>query len=98
MTKRESVIKAAYEILKHYQYSGVTTFIFRNKLGERLQEYNDEILRDLEQILIEYEWVLKDNKNKLLIPTKKLISTAEYKLIHYNINKTLKIQTRTFSI
>ncbi len=98
MTKRESVIKATYEILKHYRYSGITTFIFRSKLRERLQEYNDEIIRDLEEILIEYEWVLKDNKNKLLIPTKKLISTAEYKLTHLEVNNTLKIQTRNLNI
>jgi hypothetical protein len=98
MTKKESVIKATYEILKHYRYSGITTFIFRSKLGERLQEYNHEIIRDLEEILIEYEWVLKDNQNKLLIPTKKLISTAEYKLTHLEIDNALKIQTRNLNI
>jgi hypothetical protein len=98
MKRRESVIKATYEILKHYRYSGLTTFIFRNKLRERLQEYNEELIRDLEEILIEYEWVFKDNSNKLLVPTKKLISTAEYKLTHLEVNKTLKIQNRKFNI
>ncbi len=97
MKKRESVIKATYEILKHYRYSGVTTFIFRNKLRERLQEYNDEIIRDLEEILIEYEWVLKDKKSRLLVPTKKLLSTAEYKIAHLKV-KTLRIPTRTLII
>jgi len=97
MTK-ESVVKATYEILKHNKYYGLKSFIFRIKLKDRLHEYNDEIISDLEQILIEYEWVLKDNKNKLLIPTKKLISTAEYKLIHLNIKNTLKIQKRTLSV
>lgn len=97
MTKRESVIRATYEILKHYRYSGVTTFIFRSKLRERLQEHNDEFIRDLEGILIEYEWVFKDNTNKLLVPTKKLISTAEYKLTHLEV-KTLKIPNKTLNI
>jgi hypothetical protein len=83
MTKRESVLKATYEILKYYQYSGVATFIFRSNLKERLQEYNDEIIHDLEEILIQYEWILKDKKSKLLIPTKKLLFAAEYKLIHF---------------
>ena len=98
MTKKESVIKASYEILKQYRYSGVTTFIFRNKLRERLQEYNDEVIRDLEEILIEYEWVFKDKNNKLLVPTKKLISTAEHRLTHLKINNTLNIQTKTLNI
>lgn len=98
MNKKESVIRATYEILKHYRYSGLTTFIFRNKLRERLQEYNDEIILDLEEILIKYNWILKDNRKKLLIPTKKLISTVEYKLIHLKFNKTLKIRTRTLNI
>jgi len=96
MKKKESVIKATYEILKHHKYSGLKTFIFRTKLRERLQEYNDEIIKDLEEILIKYNWILKDNKCRLLIPTKKLISTAEYKLIHLKLNK--RIKTRTFSI
>lgn len=98
MKKRESIIKATYEILKHYRYSGVTTFIFRSKLRERLQEHNDEFISDLEEILIEYEWVFKDSTNKLLVPTKKLLSIAEYKLTHLEMNKTLKIQNRTLSI
>lgn len=98
MNKRESVIKATYEILKHYKYSGVATFIFRTKLRERLQEYNDEIIRDLEEILIEYEWILKDKRKKLLIPTKKLLSTVEYKLTHLEVNNTLKIQKRTLNV
>jgi hypothetical protein len=83
MAKRESVLKATYEILKHCKYSGITTFIFRNKLMERLQEHNDDIIRDLEEILIQYNWILKDKKTKLLIPTKKLLLAAEFKLIHF---------------
>ena len=98
MNKRESVIRATYEILKHYRYSGVATFIFRSKLRKRLQGCNDEIIRDLEEILIEYNWVFKDKKSKLLIPTKKLISTAEYKLKHLEVNRGLKIQTKTLNI
>ena len=98
MNKRESVIKATYEILKHYRYSGVTTFIFRTKLRNRLNEYNDEIIRDLEEILIQHNWVFKDNKHKLLVPTKKLISTAEYKIRNINSNNMLKIETKTLSI
>jgi hypothetical protein len=98
MTKRESVIKATYEILKHNRYYGLKTFIFRSKLRERLQGCNDEIVEDIEEILIEYEWVLKDKKNKILIPTKKLISTAEYKLTHLEVNNTLKIRNKTFNI
>ena len=98
MKKKESVIKATYEILKHHEYSGLKTFIFRTKLRERLQEYNEEIIKDLEEILIQYNWVFKDKRSKLLIPTKKLISTAEHKLIHLELNKALKIKTRTLSI
>ncbi|WP_414470192.1 hypothetical protein [Methanobacterium sp. ACI-7] len=98
MNKRESVIKATYEILKHYRYSGVTTFIFRTKLRNRLNEYNDEIIQDLEEILIQYNWVFKDSKNKLLMPTKKLISTAEYKIGTISNKNALKIQTKSLSI
>ena len=98
MKKQESVIKATYEILKHYRHAGLTTFIFRKKLGERLQEYNDEIIRDLEEILIEYEWILKDRKNKLLVPTRKLLSTVEHKLTHIEIKNNLKVQSRNLNI
>lgn len=83
MTKRESVLKATYEILKYRKYSGITTFIFRKKLRERLQEYNDEIIHGLEEILIQYDWILKDKKSKLLIPTNKLLFAAEFKLMHF---------------
>ena len=99
MKKKESVIKATYEILKHHEYSGLKTFIFRTKLRERLQEYNEEIIKDLEEILIQYNWVFKDKKSKLLIPTKKLISTAEHKITHITLNKkTLQIKNNTLSI
>lgn len=83
MAKQESVLKATYDILKYREYSGIATFVFRTKLMERLQEYNDEIIRDLEEILIQYNWILKDNKSKLLIPTKKLLHTAEFKLTFF---------------
>lgn len=91
MAKRESVLKATYEILKHRKYSGITTFIFRKKLMDRLHEYNDEIIRDLEEILIYYEWVLKDKKSKLLIPTKKLLYAAEFKLMHFGERAVIPI-------
>ena len=80
ITKRESVLKATYEILRYNKYSGVATFIFRIKLMERLHEYNDDIIRGLEEILIQYEWILKDKKTKVLIPTKKLLYASESKL------------------
>ena len=83
MAKQESVLKATYEILKYRKYSGITTFVFRTKLRERLQECNDDIIRGLEEMLIQYNWVLKDKKSKLLIPTKKLLYTTEFKLIHF---------------
>lgn len=98
MTKKESVIRASYEILKHYRHSGVATFIFRSKLAERLQEYNHEIIRDLEEMMIEYEWVLRDKKSRLLVPTRKLISTVEYRINHINTDSRLKIQTKTFNV
>ncbi len=84
MAKRESVLKATYEILKYCKYSGIATFVFRTKLRERLQEYNDDIIRDLEEILIHHEWVSKDQKTKLLIPTKKLLHAAEFKIVHFS--------------
>jgi hypothetical protein len=110
MTKRESVLKATYEILKHanteclcskptvsehHKYSGVATFVFRKKLRERLQEYNDEIIRDLEEILIQYDWILKDKKNKLLVPTNKLFSAAELKLIHLGERVVIPMSNET---
>ncbi|HEX3014400.1 MAG TPA: hypothetical protein VHO92_09050 [Methanobacterium sp.] len=93
MTKRESVLKATYEILRYNRYSGVATFIFRTKLMERLHEYNDDIIRDLEEILIQYEWILKDKKTKLLIPTKKLLYSAEFKLIDFGKRATVPISS-----
>ena len=83
MTKQESVLKATYEILKHRKYSGIATFVFRTKLRERLHEYNDDLIRDLEEILIYYEWISKNKKTKLLIPTKKLLYAAEFKLMNF---------------
>jgi hypothetical protein len=97
MTKRESVIKATYEILKHYKYSGVATFIFRIKLRERLQVYNDDMIRNLEEMLIEYEWILINRKNKFLLPTKKLFLAAEYKLMHLGENVTISSNVKNSS-
>ena len=94
MTKRESVLKATYEILKYRRYSGVATFIFRTKLMEHLHEYNDDIIRDLEEILIQYEWILKDKKNMLLIPTKKLLYSPEFKLLHLGKKNALPISNK----
>lgn len=91
MTKKESVITATYEILKPHKYSGVATFIFRSKLRERLQSYNDEMIRDLEEILINYEWVLRDKKSKLLIPTKKLLYTSENRLTQIKENIAISV-------
>jgi len=91
MAKQESVLKAAYEILKYRKYSGVATFVFRTKLGERLHEYNDDIIRGLEEMLIQYEWILKDKKTKLLIPTKKLLYAAEFKAMHFGEKATVPI-------
>ena len=93
MAKQESVIKATYEILKYCEYSGIATFIFREKLRERLQEYNDEIIRDLEEILIQYDWILKNKKNNLLIPTKKLLSAAELKLVQFGERVVIPISS-----
>lgn len=98
MNKKESVIKATYEILKHYRYSGVATFIFRSKLRQRLQGCNDEIVRDLEEMLIKKNWVLRDRKSKLLVPTRKLISTVEYKLTHLEVSNTLMIENKTLNV
>jgi hypothetical protein len=95
MTKQESVLKATYEILKHCKYSGITTFIFRKKLRERIQEYNDEIIRDLEEILIQYEWILKDKRSKLLVPTNKLLSAAEFRLMHLGERVVIPISDGT---
>ncbi|HEX3014395.1 MAG TPA: hypothetical protein VHO92_09025 [Methanobacterium sp.] len=94
MTKRESVLKATYEILRYNRYSGVATFIFRTKLMERLHEYNDGIIRDLEEILIQYEWILKDKKNRLLIPTKKLLYASEFQLLHLSKKTAVPISTK----
>lgn len=97
MSKGESVIKATYEILKHYKYSGVATFIFRSKLRERLQVYNDEMIRNLEEMLIEYEWILKNSENKFLLPTKKLLLAAEYKLAHLRRDITISSNVKNSS-
>lgn len=109
IAKRESVLKATYEILKHanteylyskprvsghQKYSGVATFIFRTKLMERLHEYNEDIIRDLEEILIQYEWILKDKKTKVLIPTKKLLYAAESKLLHFGERTTIPVSSK----
>jgi hypothetical protein len=94
MTKRESVLKATYEILRYNKYSGVATFIFRIKLMERLHEYNDDIIRGLEEILIQYEWILKDKKNKVLIPTKKLLYASESKLMHIGRKTAVPISSK----
>ncbi len=94
MTKRESVLKATYEILKYRKYSGVATFIFRTKLMERLHEYNDDIIRDLEEILIKYEWILQDKKTRLLMPTKKLLYASEFKLLHFDKRTVVPISNK----
>ncbi|MGB9978817.1 hypothetical protein [Methanobacterium sp.] len=94
MAKQESVLKATYEILKYRRYSGVATFIFRTKLMERLHEYNDDIIRDLEEILIQYEWILRDKKTMLLIPTKKLLYAPEFKLLNLSKRTAIPISNK----
>lgn len=94
ITKRESVLKATYEILRYNKYSGVATFIFKTKLMERLHEYNDDIISGLEEILIKYEWILKDKKTHLLIPTKKLLYAPEFQLLHLNKKTAVPISNK----
>lgn len=66
-------IKAAYELLKSLQ-SGMVTVIFRNRLGEIIEEDDDDILLDIEDELIKDGWVHQDLKSRLLTPTEKLLA------------------------
>jgi len=86
MRRQESVIKATYEILIPHKYSGVDTFRFRIKLMERLHEHNDDIIRDIEEMLIKYGLILKHEKYKVLLPTKILLKAAEHSLTHFGEN------------
>ena len=86
MTRRESVIKATYEILNPHKYSGVDTFKFRTNLMERLHEHNDDIIRDIEEILINYGLILKHERQKVLLPTQKLLKATEHSLTHFGEN------------
>jgi len=83
MKKQESIIKATYDILLPHKYSGVATFKFRITLMERLHEHNDDIIRDIEEILIRYGLILKHEKQKVLLPSKKLLKAAEDSLNHF---------------
>lgn len=86
MTRQESVIKATYDILSPHKYTGVDTFKFRTTLMERLHEYNDDIIRDIEEILINYGLILKHERQKVLLPTRKLLRAAEHSLTHFGEN------------
>lgn len=86
MKRQVSVIKATYEILIPHKYSGVATFKFRTTLMERLHEHNDDIIRDIEEILIRYGLILKHEKQKVLLPTKKLLKAAEHSFNHFGGN------------
>lgn len=86
MTRRESVIKATYDILNPHKYSGLDTFKFRTTLMERLHEHNDDIIRDIEEILINYGLILKHERHKVLLPTQKLLMAAEHSLTHFGEN------------
>lgn len=86
MKRQESIIKATYEILVPYKYSGVATFKFRTTLMERLHEHNDDIIRDIEEVLIRYGIILKHQKQKVFLPSKKLLKAAESSLTHFGEN------------
>jgi hypothetical protein len=61
---------------------------------ERLHEYNDDIIRDLEEILIRYELILKDKKTQLLIPTKKLLYAPEFQLLYLSKKTAVPISNK----
>lgn len=65
-------IKAAYKILES-EKSGMFTIIFRDKLGDIINEDEEDILLDIEDKLIKDGWVFQDLKSRLLTPTEKLL-------------------------
>ncbi|MBI5681266.1 MAG: hypothetical protein HZC47_10260 [Methanobacterium sp.] len=67
-------IKAAYEILKSTKDAGMFTIIFRDQLGDIINEDEEDILLDIEDRLIKDGWVFQDLKSRLLTPTDKLLA------------------------
>lgn len=65
-------IKAAYKILES-EKSGMFTIIFRDQLGDIINEDEEDILLDIEDKLIKDGWVFQDLKSRLLTPTDKLL-------------------------
>jgi hypothetical protein len=49
------------------------TIIFRDKLGDIIEEDEEDILLDIEEKLILDGWVFQDLKSRLLTPTDKLL-------------------------
>ena len=69
-------IKAAYEILKSEKL-GMYTIIFRDQLGNIINEDEEDILLDIEDKLIKDGWVFQDLISRLLTPTDKLLTRFE---------------------
>jgi len=77
----EAEIKAAYKLLKPIK-NGMVTVVFRNRLGEIIEEDDDNILLDIEEELINQGWIHQDLKSRLLTPTKKLLARYGQNINH----------------
>lgn len=75
---KETLLKAAYEILKPHERRGMVTVIFRYELEDYISEDEDDILLEIEEKLIKEGWIHQDMKSRLLTPTDNLLAKFEY--------------------
>lgn len=67
------VLKSAAEILADKAEKGIYPILFRAKLGDMINEDEEDVLLDFEVKLIDKGWIRQDLKSRIIKPTKKLL-------------------------
>ncbi len=66
------LLRAVYDILNPLPDRGMIPLVFRFQLGGLINEDEDDVLLDIEESLINNEWIIQDPRSRLLMATDKL--------------------------
>lgn len=77
----KQLLQAVYHVLNPLQNRGMVTVVFRFQLGDLINEDEDDVLLDIEESLINNEWVEQDNHSRLLKATDKLRDFIKNKIV-----------------
>jgi hypothetical protein len=66
------LLQAVYDILNPLQDRGMIPLVFRFQLGGLINEDEDDVLLDIEESLINSEWIMQDPRSRLLMLSTKL--------------------------